>query len=283
MSSVSQVSGPTYLFSVDLEDVRRLVPDGLRFRPRVPQTTKLYLDFLEMLGAKATFFVVGEVAEEYPDLIRLIADKGHELACHTHSHVPLDKQTAASLCDDLQRNIDALRKAGAGSVSGFRAPTFSLTADTRWAYPVLRELGFRYSSSVLPAKNPLYGWPGFGEEPRVIDGILELPMTLGTIGPLAIPFGGGVYFRMLPRFALRRLFRLHAKDRAVLGYFHPYDIDLEQERFMHPAINNNRAYNWLMYYNRRSVIPKLKALVKAGFQILRYDHFVSRHCQAGHP
>lgn len=266
-----------FLFSVDLEDVRFRIPGGERYRPRVAATTELYLSFLGRHRAKGTFFVVGDLARAEPDLVRRIADEGHEIACHSDRHVPLDRQDPHSFREDLSRNLDALAAAGAKHVSGYRAPCFSLTKETGWAYEVLAELGFTYSSSVLPARNPLYGWPGFGTAPRTIGGIVELPMTLLPYRLLPVPMAGGVYFRTLPGPILRRALRKR-RDRgeAVLGYLHPYDVDVEQEGFAHPGFRRGRFYDRLMRFNRGGVFARLETVRRLGFSFGPYGEHAAR-------
>jgi len=249
----------TFLFSVDLEDVRDHVAGGAAWPSRVERNTRAYLRFLERHGIRATFFVVGAVAERHPTLIREIAAAGHELACHTHGHVPLDRQTPESLRADLERNLEALSRCGAGEVIGFRAPTFSLTEATRWAYGVLEELGFRYSTSVLPARNPLYGWPGFGAEPRRMGAVWELPLTMHR--RLGVPLAGGVYFRVLPYFFIESGVRKQlARGEAVHSYFHPYDIDADQPPMAHADLGGNPLYDALMYVGRSRVLDRLERL-----------------------
>jgi polysaccharide deacetylase family protein (PEP-CTERM system associated) len=271
----------TFLFSVDLEDIRFRMDRGEQYQERVRANVNRYLNWLERHHFKATFFTVGDIAEKYPEIIREIAEKGHEIGCHTLNHIPLDEQTPESFKKDISANIELLLKAGAKEVTGFRAPVFSLTDKTAWAYEVLKQAGIKYSSSVLPAPNPLYGWPGFGMEPRKMDGgIWEIPMTLHQFGTMKIPFGGGVYFRVLPYFLIKRAFMQTAKKQVpVIGYFHPYDIDTQQERFMHPGINNSRFYNYLMYYNRESVFERLDKLVSEGFRVETYDRFVKEQLE----
>jgi polysaccharide deacetylase family protein (PEP-CTERM system associated) len=266
-----------YLFSVDLEDVRFAMKDGRRYAERVPDTVHRYLEWLDRRGFRCTFFVVGDAAEAYPSLIRAIVEAGHEIGCHTYRHIPIEKQTRDEFKKDLESNIEALRKAGARDISGFRAPMFTLTEATSWVYAILKELGFVYSSSVLPAKNPFWSWPGFGPDPKKVDGIWELPMTVKKIGPFVIPPAGGVYFRALPKFLIMRTAKKHLRSgRPLLGYFHPYDIDTEQERFMHPDIDDSRFYNFLMYHNRKKVFARLEALVDKGFRIIPYGEYVGR-------
>lgn len=264
----------TFLFSVDLEDVRLRMKDGLQYAERVPQMTHRILEFLEKHNVRCTFFVVGDVAELYPSLIREIHSKGHEIACHSASHILLDKMSKEQFRGDLKKNIAVLNKSGAIEIIGYRAPVFSLTEKTKWAYPILEEFGFKYSSSVLPADNPFYGWKDFGTEPKKTEGMLEIPMTVSSFLWKKIPFAGGIYFRVLPFFMVRNSFAAHFKNnKPVIGYFHPYDIDTEQERYMHPGINDNFIYNFLIYYNRSSVFKRLENIFKE-CTVQRYCDFV---------
>ena len=266
-----------FLFSIDLEDVRLWMPDGKKYKERVCVNTHAYLKWLAKHRFHCTFFTVGEVAEKYPDLIKEILAAGHEIACHTNKHIPLNQQTPETFKADLEENIEHILKAGANQPKGFRAPVFSLTKNTQWAFEILEQLGFSYSSSVLPAKNPLYGWPEFGCAPKKISTqLLEIPMTVGKIGPITIPYGGGTYFRVLPSFIFQHKLKAHKSfENPLLGYFHPYDIDTEQEHFMHPGIHNSRFYNQLMYYNRSTVFDKLDALINKGFTVCTYLDYCS--------
>lgn len=266
-----------FLFSVDLEDVRMRIPNGENYKERVPAMTEKYLRFLSEIKSKATFFIVGEVAEKYPSLIKMISDEGHEIACHSYKHITLDRQTKQEFRDDLKKNLDALKKAGAKNILGYRAPTFSLTEKTQWAYEILSELNFKYSSSVLPAKNPLFGWENFGEKIKNVNGIIEIPMNLSQSKFLKVPFGGGVYFRVLPYPFIKNQFKKYfSEQKPVLSYFHPYDIDTEQEYFMHPEINNNRFYNFLLYYNRKNVFSRMKKLVNENsMKIIPYCEYLN--------
>jgi len=270
-------SARTYLFSVDVEDARLMIPDGERFRPRVEPMTLRYLDWLDRHGFSATFFVVGDVARRHPDLVREIARRGHEIGCHSNRHIPLDQQSPDELRADLSECLEALARCGAGAVIGYRAPTFSLTRRTAWAYDVLGALGIRYSSSVLPAPNPLYGWPEFGTAARRMPpGVLEIPMTLGRIGPLRVPVGGGVYFRALPFSLIEWAIDRRAPGDAVTGYFHPYDIDEDQERYMHAGIKGNRFYHWLMFLGRDKVLGRLDRLIAKGHRVETYASYAAR-------
>ncbi len=264
------------LLSVDLEDVRDWVRDGAGYREAVPENTRNYLQQFKKWGAKATFFVVGEVARRYPQLIGEILAEGHELACHGDIHLQLDKMTPQEFRADMQRNLAALENAGGKGIKGFRAPTFSLTARTSWAHEILADLGFTYSSSVLPAANPLYGWPEFGREARrMAGGIWELPVTLHELPGLSVPLAGGVYFRVLPFFLTRwAIAKSLGKGQPVITYFHPYDIDTKQERFMHPDLGDKHHLNLLMYIGRAKVLKRLDVLHRS-FAFQAYDEYVN--------
>lgn len=275
-------ASPLFLFSVDLEDVRTMFDGGERYRPRVPEMTRRYLEFLRRHKAKCTFFIVGRTALENRSLIAEIISEGHEIACHTHLHRPLTELTPDSFREDLARNIQALSDCGGASIKGFRAPTFSLVKSTAWAYDILAAAGIEYSSSVLPARNPLFGWEQFGTVPRRMSSVIELPMTLVKSPVLTAPFAGGVYFRALPWAVVGACFRRHnTPGNSVLSYFHPYDIDTGQERFMHPGIKNNRLFNALMYHNRMAVFPRLERVLALGYQIDTYASFVRTRIAPG--
>ena len=266
-----------YLFSLDVEDPRDLMADGARYPARVPALTDAYLDLLRRHGGRGTFFFTGSVARRHPGLVRTVAAEGHEVGCHSDAHLPLARQDRAAFREDLLRNLDALAAAGAGPVRGYRAPCFSLTEETGWAHEALAGLGFLYSSSVLPARNPLHGWAGFGEAPRRIGGIVELPVTL--LGFPRVPLGG-LYFRLLPAPLLRRALAARAKaGEAVLGYHHPYDIDADQP-YPHPDFAAWSPYGVAMRIGRRRVLPRLDLAARIGFRFARYDEYAAEFAAA---
>jgi polysaccharide deacetylase family protein (PEP-CTERM system associated) len=266
-----------FLFSVDLEDVRENVVNGQQYVDRVVENTELYFKWLDKHNSKCTFFVVGLIAERYPQLIQKIIDKGHEIACHSYNHTPVTRLGKDGFAKDLDKNLEALHKAGAKDITGFRAPTFSLTQDTQWAYEVLTSKGFTYSSSVLPAKSPLFGWEGFGSHARKMnDTVVELPMTLGRIPPLTIPIGGGVYFRVLPKmFLYPKIKKALNSGSPLLSYIHPYDADTKQEYFTHEHMTNP-FFNWLMYYNRKNLFNRLDDVMKMGCKIMTYKEYINQ-------
>jgi polysaccharide deacetylase family protein (PEP-CTERM system associated) len=267
-----------FLFSIDLEDARENVADGPKYADRVETNTEVYLQWLSQHNFNCTFFVVGKVAEKYPELIKKIVSHGHEIACHSYSHAPVVQLGKEGFKPDLEKNINVLMKAGAKDIKGFRAPIFSLTKDSIWVYDILKEFGLTYSSSVLPAKNPLYGWEDFGDNFKTMpNGIVEFPMTLANFGPLKIPIAGGVYFRVLPNyFIFSSISKKFKKKEPVLSYFHPYDIDAGQEKYMHAGIKDNKFYNWLLYYNRKNVLNRLNKLLELNLEIMTYKKYLER-------
>lgn len=264
-----------YLFSIDVEDPRDYVPNGHQYREAVTENILRYLDWLSSKNCKATFFVVGRTADALPDLIKEIYRQGHEIAAHSYYHVPITKQTPDEFKRDLEKNIEALIKCGSKNVVGYRAPTFSLVESVKWAYKTLSELGIQYSSSVLPAANPLFGWKDFGKE-KYVDGVYEIPLHIGAF-PFKVPIGGGVYFRCLPIQIIRSYFkRASALDETVPGYFHSYDIDTKQEQNFMIANVPNKLLNSLMLINRSKVFTKLDKVMDMGLEIIRYDEYYKK-------
>lgn len=210
-------------FTFDLEDHR---PDaGLPMR--YPDITRRVFESAARLGVTGTVFVVGEVAEKSPDLVRDIASLGHEIAFHSFAHVPLEKQTCGQFHKETETGKRLLEDLTGKAVIGFRAPVFSLTPGSLWALDSLRELGFDYSSSVLPAKSPLFGFPAAPKEAfRWPNGLLELPAPVARFGPLVLPYLGGVYLRYLPFGLVKRAVARASSRTPLWTYFHPYDFDV---------------------------------------------------------
>ncbi len=265
-----------FLFSVDLEDVRSNVKDGYKYADRVVENTTKFLDWTSTKNVFCTFFVVGKIAHNYPDLIKLIIDHGHEIACHSYAHNPIPQLGKENFKIDLIKNIEALETAGAKNIIGYRAPTFSLVEDVKWVYEILFEQGIKYSSSILPVNSPLFGWENFGEQIQRINDIVEFPISVGRFGPIKTPIAGGVYLRVIPRFLLFNRIKqnLLIDNKPLISYIHPYDIDTKQEYFMHEHVNNY-LFNFLMYYNRKNLFNRLDKIVDLGYQIMPYKNYLS--------
>lgn len=207
------------------------------FPSRVRRNTIRTLELLESNRCKATFFVLGWVAEREPALIREIAQAGHEVACHSYSHHPLYRLSPAEFRQDLRRPRDVIEDVSGIKVVGFRAPTFSMISKTLWALEILVEEGFEYDSSVFPIRHDNYGIP---TAPRYIHKeslpsgrtIWELPLSTVRIGKVNVPFGGGGYLRQLPMWFTRwAIGTVHRREhQPVMVYFHPWELDPDQPR-----------------------------------------------------
>src|SRR5512141_475219 len=201
---------------------------------RVSPNTSRVLDLFADHGAKATFFVLGWVAERHPDIVRRIVADGHELASHGYDHTRVHQLSPEQFRADVTRTKAILEDIGGIPVRGYRAPSYSINGKNLWALDVLLETGHIYSSSIYPVRHDRCGMP---EAPRFPfrfrpDGILEIPVTTVAFGSRNYPCGGGGYFRLLPYSAFRwMLKRVNQKDRqSGLFYFQPWEIDVEQPR-----------------------------------------------------
>lgn len=238
-------SSPTITngLSVDVEDyfqVQALASVFPRTRwddceSRVDRNTQLILDLFANAGVRATFFTLGWVAKRQPALVRRIADAGHEVASHGMDHARVDSQSADVFREDVRRSRGLLEDIAGVAVRGYRAATFSVGPHTPWAWRVLEEEGYAYSSSVYPVARDLYGVP---DAPRTVyrpEGatrLVEIPISTVRFGDRNWPCGGGGYFRLLPyavsHAAIRRVNR---KDSApAVFYIHPWELDPAQPR-----------------------------------------------------
>lgn len=242
-----------FTFTLDLEDHRPSTDAEIRY----PAIVHRLLDHLDEVGVRGTFFVVGTLAEAEPDLIRTIAAGGHELALHDWDHTQLDRSDPDTLRATASKGRDVLGELAGHEIVGYRAATFSLTADTTWATDVLADVGFRYSSSVLAATNPLYGFP---EAPRHAfrwpSGLIELPAPLADLGVTEVPLGG-TYLRLLPASLLRR--RAGGTDVPFV-YCHPYDFDPDEPFWWEPVAGRLAPLLWV---GRRRMWPKVSSLLDA--------------------
>lgn len=262
-----------FLLGVDWEDIRARLPDGWTREARVQENTRRILRFLKKHKARCTFFVVGELVEQEPQAFEEILEAGHEIACHTQHHTPLEQLGPDGLRRDLEATLKTLNSRGVTSVAGFRAPCFSLTHKSAWAYQVLKEYDFLYSSSVVPAANPIYGWPGFGQLSRTIDGILELPISLSPLPFLRVPHSGGVYLRAIPAFFTHLCHRWSLRRYGfVTGYIHPYDVDNLESRVHVPELGENPLHQFLFYYNRGRMLDRLAGLLQGGHTMTYFDY-----------
>lgn len=202
---------------------------------RVEHNTQRILELFCDAGVKATFFMLGWIAERYPVLVREIVNQGHELASHGYAHIRVHRQGEAQFREDVLRTRMLLEDISGAAVKGYRAASYSINHSTPWAYAVLHETGYCYSSSLYPIRHDLYGMPNaprFAFRPAQGGGIVELPVSTVQVWGRRMPCGGGGYFRLYP-YALSRWALHHlnaAEGQAGIFYFHPWEIDPGQPR-----------------------------------------------------
>jgi peptidoglycan-N-acetylglucosamine deacetylase len=255
-SSLGSTSDQRFAFTLDLEDHRA----ALGLSPRYPAIVENLLSLLADHGVAGTFFVVGDVARRDPAIVRAIADAGHEIASHGNVHAPIDRLGPDDFAIDARISKACLEEITGRVVTGYRAPVFSLVEKTRWATDVLADTGYRYSSSVLPAANPLYGFAGAPRKPfRWSNGLVEFPCSVIGPGRVALPYLGGTYLRLLPSFASQWLM---ARDSSwyVSTYCHPYDFDVG-EPFVRMAHNGGWVTSRLLWVNRRRMRTRIERLL----------------------
>jgi len=204
------------------------------FPRRVVSNTDRLIDLFAETGARATFFTLAWVAERHPDLIRRIVAGGHELASHGLDHTRVDRQTPEIFRADLQRSRAILEDTGGVSIRGYRAASFSIGARNLWAFDILEDEGYAYSSSIYPVRHDLYGMPDAPRTPfKPHPGkLIEIPLTTVRRFGRNLPCAGGGYFRLLPYWLSRaNLRRVQHQDRSsCIFYMHPWEIDPDQPR-----------------------------------------------------
>jgi polysaccharide deacetylase family protein (PEP-CTERM system associated) len=224
------------ILSFDLEDWYQLVHrhvtgDLLPARETILRQMGVVVDILDRKNTKATFFVLALVAERFPSLVRDLAARGHEIACHGYAHWRADRLSRSTFLQDTRKAKDIIEQIVQAPIFGYRAPEFSIRKNNLWALEVLAELGFSYDSSIFPIHHPRYGIPNFDAQPKrysLLNGlqIVEVPLAALTVAGIRIPVAGGGYFRLLPLWALRQsLYGLHKRRLPAMTYFHPYEFD----------------------------------------------------------
>ena len=211
------------------------------YQPRVDTNTRRLLDLFAKKEVKSTFFVLGWVAERYPDLIKEIHSQGHEVASHGYAHKRVILLSRDEFLQDIKRSKNHLEDLLGEQIIGYRAPSFSIGYSNEWAFEVLAELGFKYSSSTYPVKHDLYGtpdWPRFAYNRP--ENIIEIPIpTLRLMGK-QIPIGGGGYFRLYPYKLTQKLVSkyLRQEKQPYSFYFHPWEIDADQPRLKNAPLKS---------------------------------------------
>lgn len=204
-----------------------------RIPSRVERNTYRLLEILQTHHVQATFFVLGWVADRFPDLVAAIVAGGHEIGSHSYGHRRIGQLTPDQFREDLIRSLQSLEPIAGQPIRSFRAPTFSVTRDTWWALEILAEEGIQVDSSIFPIRHDRYGIPDADQEIHRIETaagpLIEFPMSVARYAGVRLPFAGGGYFRIWPLWLTRKLMhRVNRTGRPVMFYLHPWEIDPDQ-------------------------------------------------------
>ena len=270
MTSTQNPAMITNALTVDVEDYFQVhafsgsirYEDWDSFEPRVERNTHRLLDLLDSYNGprttddghsrkpRATFFILGWIADRFPSLVKEIHGRGHEVACHGYAHKCIFDQTREEFTEDVKRTKAILEDLTGEAILGYRAPTYSITRKTLWSLEILRTLGFCYDSSIFPVRHDFYGLPDAPRFPCLLsfngkgdvdfeeleydsgtylasDSILEFPLTTIRFGGYNIPVSGGGYFRLLPYSLTRKFLKgiNEKEERPFIFYIHPWEID----------------------------------------------------------
>lgn len=238
---------------------------------RVEANVDRLLDLFGAHGASATFFALGWIAIRHPAMFRRIVAAGHEVASHGYDHRRVDELSPTLFQEDVRRTKRILEEITGSPVRGYRAPTFSIGSSTPWAYDVLEQEGYRYSSSIYPIRHDLYGAADAPRTPFQVKpgGIWEIPLTTRRLLGQNVPCAGGGYFRLLPywisRYNLRHLNA--SKWPPCIFYLHPWEMDADQ-----PPVRGISAKTRFRHYTHLRAMPlRLQRLLR-DFRWGRMDH-----------
>jgi len=237
-----------HIMTIDLEDwFHCFEHDQNRwssYEDRIVPIAHKLLNILKDAGATATFFVLADIAIRHPELIREIKQQGHEIGSHGSSHTLIYTQSKEAFRSDVLQAKEEIEKIIDTRVISYRAPFFSITGKSLWALEILRDIGIKYDSSIFPVVNHRYGIAGANPTPHfVIDGLLELPMSIYKLWNLNIPIAGGAYFRIFPFWLTRRLLRLKTKEQSpIIFYLHPWELDTGQPKVQRYTFQGIRNY-----------------------------------------
>jgi polysaccharide deacetylase family protein (PEP-CTERM system associated) len=229
------------------------------YESRVYSSTRKILEILERYGIKATFFILGWVAERTPGIVKEIQAAGHEIGSHGYAHQIIYHQTPDEFADDVRRSLEIIEGITGEKILGFRAPSFSVTTRSLWAIEILQSFGLLYDSSVFPIIHDLYGIPDAPRHPyQIADGFWEFPMTTVRVLGANLPVGGGAYLRIFPYWWTRWGIRQANSDGdPAVVYLHPWELDPE-----HPKIKTSRVNHLRHYANLEKTEHRLLALCR---------------------
>jgi len=266
------MSDITNIISIDVEDWYHssldlfkdsTIEHGSKPDASIVNNTLSTLDLLSKTGNKATFFVLGTVAEHYPDVVKEILKRGHEVGCHGYAHELIYNITPDAFEDDVKKCLEYLAKAGCSQVLGYRAPYWSITNKSLWALEILQKLGFKYDSSVFPIRRGLYGIPDADPNVhQITEDFWEFPPATIRMFGMNWPIAGGGYLRMAPYRIVASAIRRASGRRVLIFYFHPYELDPKDIYLKHTVKSVRSAAYWLQQaIGRRSNPDKLRKLL----------------------
>lgn len=245
------------ILTIDVEDYFHVaalsnvisVNDWDSIKPRVYDNTKKILNSLDKHEQKATFFILGWVAERFPDLVNEIDKMGHEVACHGYSHQLVYNQSVDTFYKETLKAKNILEDIISKPVYGYRAASYSITKKSLWALDILSELGFTYDSSIFPVMHDRYGIADSPTEPYIIltqkgYKITEYPLSIFKLFNYNLPIAGGGYFRLYPYWLTRFLYKLvNRNDSEFVFYLHPWEVDPNQPKIKAKLLSRFRHYN----------------------------------------
>jgi polysaccharide deacetylase family protein (PEP-CTERM system associated) len=261
------------VISIDVEDWYNssldlfkdsLVQHGSKPHPSVVDNTLHTLDLLSKTKNKATFFILGTVAEHFPDIVKEILHRGHEVATHGYSHRLVYNMKSEEFEEDLKISLEHLSKAGCNEIIGYRAPYWSITKKSLWAIDILKKLKFQYDSSIFPIHRGLYGIADAPTTPyKISENFWEFPpATIRFLG-INLPIAGGGYLRLMPYGLVSRSIKRSISKFVRVFYFHPYELDPQDVHLQHKPKSLTTLIYWTQQIIGRDKNPdKLKRLLK---------------------
>jgi len=263
-------------FTVDVEDgvsiaMRDIFSKQTEQTGRVVTYTTHILELLKNHDVNGTFFVLGEVAGRFPDLVKEIANAGHEIGVHGYHHLQFFRMTPEEAYQELSSAKKLLEDLTGVEVTGHRAPAFSITPKTKWGLEVITKAGFSYDSSIMPVEGKRYGWPGFSKEITTISTkegeLTEVPMSVGSLFGNELPVCGGGYLRLFPYWFTKNMMEQIIQTRPAVVYMHPYELDTEPyPEYYFDELKKAGLLTRLkmrsMWVNRKTIYRKLDKLLK---------------------
>jgi len=243
--------------SIDVEDYFHVaalsesidIADWTNIPSRVESSTYKILDLFDKQDVKATHFVLGWVAERFPDLVKEIAKRGHEVACHGYSHQLIYSQSPEVFKQETDRSKKLLEDLISQEILGYRAASYSITRKSLWALDILVEAGFKYDSSIFPVHHDRYGIHGSPENPHILQTpkgykLVEYPLSTYKMLGQTIPVAGGGYFRLYPYWLSRYFYnKINRQKDSFVFYLHPWEVDPEQPKVEVSWFSKFRHYN----------------------------------------